>query len=208
VVELIRARQRGIPVIPVRFEGAPSLATQDLPTELNWLRDQQAHEMSEKRWEADLAELSETLIHTLDIRRRGYRSSQLAPISVRRRQALIGFWTGSGRQEAQAQRRAFNTRVSVRLKVVDETINGLGHFSFARDGKQYLSRFKLEGSFSHDRFLKLDYRNVDDDAIQFGCFIAQSANGKTLSGYYVGYGAVSENLVRGFISLSKHTKKA
>jgi len=62
----------------------------------------------------------------------------------------------------------------------------------------------LDGGFFHDRFLKLDYKNADNTAVQFGAIITElSSEGRTLRGYYVGYGAISERPVCGTLEVQK-----
>jgi hypothetical protein len=202
--ELLAARKRRISIIPVRFEGASVMEELEVPGDLRWFLKLQAHAMSERHWVADVESLVAAIERKTSLRRRRTAqpaaSKQPAPIVGARRKALAGVWSGQGRQEKLSDWPAFTSKVDVKLRVTGAAIEGAGAFRF----KEYNIRFKLTGTFSHDRFLKLDYNNIDDDAIQFGCFMAElSADGKTLSGHYVGYGAVSEDIVRGAITISK-----
>lgn len=73
-----------------------------------------------------------------------------------------------------------------------------------KDGSHVKLQFRLRGGFLHDRFLRLEYENRDNAAIQFGSVVAElSADGKTISGGYIGFGAQSQRIVTGTIALTK-----
>jgi Predicted nucleotide-binding protein containing TIR-like domain len=71
-------------------------------------------------------------------------------------------------------------------------------------GKDQVS-VNLDGKFIHDSFLKLDYRYADHPgAMAFGTVVARLNDlGSQLAGQYLGYGAYSERLVSGTITLRK-----
>jgi hypothetical protein len=60
-LEIETALLRGIPVIPVLVQAAAMPAPEDLPAPLTPLAYQQAHELSESRWDYDVSRLVEAL---------------------------------------------------------------------------------------------------------------------------------------------------
>jgi hypothetical protein len=55
-----------------------------------------------------------------------------------------------------------------------------------------------------DQFVKLDYFNKDNIAVHFGSIILQvSADGQTLRGRFLGYGAFQEKVIAGNIQLKR-----
>jgi hypothetical protein len=72
------------------------------------------------------------------------------------------------------------------------------------DGQQISVDFDLVGGFFHDRFLKLNYRNLNPANIQFGAIILELASDpKKMNGVYAGYGSISDGLVSGTVELAR-----
>lgn len=62
----------------------------------------------------------------------------------------------------------------------------------------------IEGGLFENRFLKLEYKNTDENVIQFGTFLMElMPDGKKLIGRFTGYGHVSKKVVYGKITLNK-----
>jgi hypothetical protein len=64
--------------------------------------------------------------------------------------------------------------------------------------------FEVRGGFHHGTFVQFNYSARDIGAIQFGSVVTRlSADGRRMCGKFVGYGAVSEEIVSGSVELAK-----
>ena len=62
----------------------------------------------------------------------------------------------------------------------------------------------IKGGFYSQRFLKMDYENADRAILQFGSFVFKlSDSAKKLTGYFVGYGHLSQKIIGGDAVLEK-----
>jgi len=123
-----------------------------------------------------------------------------------RQLALDGSWQGQGRQEVGPGGEPFDAEISLSLKVSKEKITGTLKFSFnhGQTHKLHEDKFHLEGSFMHERFLQLNYRNMIASRIQFGSIIfEQEPDPSRISGRYLGYGIESKQIVYGSVMLEK-----
>jgi predicted ATPase len=68
-LELLRALELGVPIVPVLVDGAEMPRPQELPPELGRLADRNALELSDTRWDADAGALIEALRHHAGERR-------------------------------------------------------------------------------------------------------------------------------------------
>jgi hypothetical protein len=67
---------------------------------------------------------------------------------------------------------------------------------------------KLTGGFYHDRFVRLEYFNSEGRRMQFGCATLElDAPGDKMEGEYVGYGAWSEAVISGTISVVREKNR-
>ncbi|SEH06301.1 Uncharacterised protein [Candidatus Venteria ishoeyi] len=84
---------------------------------------------------------------------------------------------------------------------------GTGEVDFpVSEVENHAFNISLTGGFLHERFLKLDYKNTNLAAVQFGSsLLTLSSDGTKLNGRFLGYGAKTERLVFGEIKLQKKT---
>lgn len=121
-----------------------------------------------------------------------------------RRAALGGRWRG-----VLEQTPVENSPVSVRdvemlLEAGRRSISGTGSFTGTYEGTEIIVQLAFTGGFFHDRFLKLDYRNIVVGSVQFGTAVLElDTDGKTLAGAYVGFGSMSRAIVQGKLRLRK-----
>ena len=133
-----------------------------------------------------------------------HKNKPLKIIRAGRRKALNGNWQGSAYQEIGPDGNPLDAKLHYTLTASRKIVRGSGIYSLKLKDKDQSRNFTASGGFLHDKFLKLDYKNTDDSAIQFGSAILElSADGKKLTGLYLGYGATSERLIHGTIELEK-----
>ena len=122
-----------------------------------------------------------------------------------RRRALTGRWVGAGYQaEGVDGGPPLDAKLILDITAHSKTVKATGEYTSKVGATEEHTKFAMEGGFFHDRFLKFDYKNTDDTAIQFGAITAElSPDGRTIRGRYIGYGPFSERLVNGSIELHK-----
>ena len=119
----------------------------------------------------------------------------------RRLAALAGQWEGTVHQEGPP---TIDFRQTVYIKLAGRTVRGEG--TVFSQAYMITEPFTFFGGFVHDRFLRLEYEIQNQPgSVQFGYAILDlSPDGKTLSGKFVGYGAlVTRDLVNGTTQLQK-----
>jgi hypothetical protein len=120
--------------------------------------------------------------------------------------ALRGRWRGNVTQDA-------NPRLPVTKYDCDSEFDLDGNYVVGYLNLQPTRRipgwpkvleFKLRGAFVHERFFKMEYTYVDPAAIQLGFMLLDlNTQGTKLMGRFLGFGALSQQLVSGFIKLEK-----
>ena len=81
------------------------------------------------------------------------------------------------------------------------SINGKGTMEVPGYGPIPL---RFSGNFLHERFLLMTYRGTDPGIMQFGATVLRlNAASNRIQGHYVGYGAITDALVYGAISLTR-----
>ena len=118
---------------------------------------------------------------------------------------FAGTWMGTYHQAEGPEGVPVDGSVQLVFEKPDRILTGIGTLAFKRsDGTVFNLNIKFHGGFLHNRFLKLEYENVDTGAVQFGTFVAElSPDGRRISGKYVGYGAQSERIVTGTATISR-----
>lgn len=118
--------------------------------------------------------------------------------------ALLGIWTGSYNQPLGPNNEPIvDASIQVNITSTNGTLQGVGRLELPGPDHTHLN-IKLRGGFLHNRFLRLDYENVDKDAIQFGALIAElSEDGHAIVGTYAGFGAQTRMIVHGTLRLTK-----
>jgi hypothetical protein len=132
-----------------------------------------------------------------------------------RAKAIVGKWEGRRKQEIGRGGRPFDAECALELNLLGNTIRGTArHWGTyldkdgspdkgINDGKQVNAEFTVSGGFFLDRFLQLTYEPIDL-GIQFGTMILEiNADGRRLTGRFLGYGRFTERLVYGTLELTK-----
>jgi hypothetical protein len=122
----------------------------------------------------------------------------------RRTEAFVGKWCGNLKQQFRGQ--WIIAAIEMEFKTEQNAIGGeitLDHPEGTSNPRLHL---QVCSSFFYDPFIKLDYKNKENTVLQFGCWIGRlNAEGTQLKGRYVGYGAVSNRIVTGDVSVEKVT---
>lgn len=191
------ARQNKARIIPFLLNGVKPLTPSSLPTDLKWLSNRQAITLSGDHWSDDLWPLLRLIAREIPLKRRAAER----PKNFNVRQPPGGFGGGVVRRNPSSD---WNRHCSsawngfFRLQKGGRSIAGLGEFAFDFRSTRYVFKVHLKGGLRYDRFLKLDYKNTNESAIQFGSIMAQlSDDGHELEGQFLGYGAVSRRIVHG-----------
>ena len=127
--------------------------------------------------------------------------SYLPKITAARRIALSGKWKGMYLQEKNEKRAKQNIPVEVTLNAGSRRVTGIMQL---KDGSDF--QFDVEGSFSHDMYLRLNYSasGATKDAIDFGViFIKLGQFPNKMTGKLAGSGSISETLISGSVELTK-----
>ena len=117
-----------------------------------------------------------------------------------RRKAVIGTWKGTISQEINHKLTDFNLEIifTAGKKIVQ------GDAAFISPTNNELTKLKFIGGFYHDKFIKFEYKNPDELIIQFGSSILDlSADGRSLTGKFIGYGSVTNMIINGEVTLKR-----
>jgi hypothetical protein len=116
------------------------------------------------------------------------------------RRALVGDWRGTIIQERPGGS-PLEIPLSITFKAGTKRVVGKAE---ADNPNQPLLKLDFTGGFVFDQLVRLDYRSPDKNVIQFGSYIARlDAGGRTLTGYYSGYGPMYDRVVYGSATLTK-----
>jgi|SRR5262245_3883744 len=122
----------------------------------------------------------------------------LETITSSRRKAIEGNWKITCIQEIKGEGVPDGFTGTLSFEAGQKIVKGKIAYEHYKRGPAVLN---LKGGFYNDRFLKLEYENEIYRVIQFGVIILElSANGSTLRGRLLGFGADSEMLVTGKIT--------
>lgn len=117
-----------------------------------------------------------------------------------RSRALLGMWNGTITPDVGVGK-GIDVPLTLHFHGIGKRIRGLAHYNFP-EGTH--TKLEFNGGFLKDRFVRFDYINPDDRKVQFGYFVGElSSNGDKLTGFYAGYGALSDGLVRGDVNLTR-----
>ena len=99
-----------------------------------------------------------------------------------------------------ANSRVIETVVFANIKTFGSIVHGQLIYQY----KQYNRKHKLVGSYVHDRYLSLHYRNAVGANLQHGHVVMKlNGNADRLIGTFVGVGPVSGEIITGQIELAK-----
>ncbi|MGB4847027.1 MAG: hypothetical protein WBP41_03865 [Saprospiraceae bacterium] len=121
-------------------------------------------------------------------------SADYVNIGSKRKKALKGNWFGKFKQHNLINGSELSGDMKLTLNSKRKLITGdIDLF------QQYFNKHDfliVKGGMRNERYLILQYRNLNDNIIQFGfMFLEFSSNCKRLSGKIVGYGPESEKIV-------------
>jgi hypothetical protein len=137
----------------------------------------------------------------IPIAQKHFETKTLFPISTDRRNILQGKWTGTVNQHID--KNTFNTisvELNIKINIKQRKIYGTGIINALQ-----IYHVSLDGSFRNDRFLKMDYQNIDSSIVQFGSFVFHlSDDSKQLKGRFVGYGHISKDIISGSCQFNKN----
>ncbi|MDH3672908.1 MAG: toll/interleukin-1 receptor domain-containing protein [Gammaproteobacteria bacterium] len=123
---------------------------------------------------------------------------------LRRLRTIAGEWKGAIHQDKGPKGQAIEYRLTGTLDVYRNMITGEFAYSVSLEDSAIEARMIASGKSFYDRFIQLNYEPKDPGAIHFGTMILEvSAKGNTASGYFTGYGATSEGLITGRVTLHK-----
>jgi len=92
----------------------------------------------------------------------------------------------------------------MQISVDGTRISGSADLRLTIDGRKAQLVFMLDGRFQNDRFLRLDYTSSVAGETHFGTFILEmNPLGTRLTGQFLGYGAYTERLVGGKVTVEK-----
>ena len=134
-----------------------------------------------------------------------YDRRQLPKIPQDRQDALNGKWKGIGLERQGPKGEPFEFDVEFLLQASDRTVSGKGLVQFAvPDEEPFHAEFAVEGKFLQNRFVQLNYWDLNGSAIQFGGLVVQlSDDGKKLTGHLAGYGSISAKPVTAELRFTK-----
>lgn len=114
------------------------------------------------------------------------------------RKAVIGLWKGQIGQPFNSE--VIASDIEITFKAASKLVEGDAQLMYARDHS--LMHLKFNGGFFYERFIRFDYHNQDDVVLQFGGAILElSADGKTMTGKFCGYGSKTGAIVSGDVQL-------
>lgn len=128
-----------------------------------------------------------------------YERRSIQKISGRRK-SIVGNWRGNIKQSLKGA--PVTIDIEMGFTAGNKIIEGNCRFLSPLDNRT--TNLKFTGGFYHERFIKFDYKNEDEGVIQFGSSIIDlSADGRTMTGSYVGYGAGTNEIVTGNVILNR-----
>ncbi|TQV82877.1 hypothetical protein [Aliikangiella coralliicola] len=108
---------------------------------------------------------------------------------------LPGTWAGKVSQQKGVKG---NNEIVFELKTFLKVVYG----TIMYKGEEYT--LKVVGGFVQDRYLSLHYENIDKATLQHGSLVLQLSGTKNdLSGYFLGVGPLSENIVHGSVQVQR-----
>ena len=101
---------------------------------------------------------------------------------------LEDIWIGSEIQNAGTNGETLEFDSNMNFKVNNNNIYGIYHVKHKDNTRPFSASYELSGKFTEKRLIKLDYINKDRSIRQYGVLMLKlSDDGKTLSGFIMGY---------------------
>jgi hypothetical protein len=123
----------------------------------------------------------------------------LVSVPQRRRESVKGDWIGTVTPDPSLNQSPFD--ISIEFNTVSIQLEGKISYVSTTDHRVNL---QFKGSFYDRDYLRLEYKNADQAAIQFGVLILKlSADATQIHGNYVGYGVEKQDIVLGQVVLHR-----
>lgn len=135
---------------------------------------------------------------------RAYEGKFLQPLSASRIAAVQGKWVGEALQTGANSSASIPASVIANIHVKNKKLLGKVSFRIKHENIENEGEFDISGGFLYERFLRLEYNPQGNSGIRFGSIVMElTENDERLAGRYVGYGAYSNEIVTGSLSLAK-----
>lgn len=134
---------------------------------------------------------AENIDHLKDWLRGGDGSGDIATkASLARKNALAGQWEGTQRQPNSSSGEAIQYQVFCDIGWEGNAVTGNFRYRYQKDGLVLADEtMPFRGTFTHDRFVKLNYEDTVSGKLQFGSLLLELGDdGQTLQGVDVGFG--------------------
>jgi len=124
---------------------------------------------------------------------------------IRRASAIMGDWYGTITQDpGSVYPEGVTYPIEAKLVIKRRSIEGVFEIGIPYKDETVRIEFSVSGGLQYERFVQLNYSSRDRGTIQFGSVIMQlSSYGLEMEGRFVGYGALSEEIVTGRVDLEK-----
>ncbi|TXI24952.1 MAG: hypothetical protein E6Q67_01750 [Roseateles sp.] len=119
---------------------------------------------------------------------------------------LSGHWAGQTKEEHYVGSHPMSYSVVWDFVVRGRKISATSTSTFEKDGKVESVTYALKGEFVTDQFFTLEYRNSDDEILNFGTEVLQlDYDGKSFSGWFTGFNSRRGGIIAGKISGARCT---
>ena len=152
-----------------------------------------------------IAGVSVILAPILTLLIKGYIDNRpIFPIPVGRRQAITGRWEGTCHQMPVSTGETLDYSITADLIAGRKKVTGTFTIRYEWNDQIIQEVFNVTGGFFYSRFLRLNYLARDESLIQFGSVVLElDAAATVFDGRYVGYGALTGEVVGGTLRLEK-----
>lgn len=121
---------------------------------------------------------------------------------------ITGTWCGEAHQKYGPDNRPVDFTVTIQMRFEEHTIVGKMAIEMPHKGQKYTAEFTISGGLIGGRFAWLNYISKDKDSSKphFGTIIFDLLReSQSLVGEYIGYGALTDNIVSGYAELRRVT---
>lgn len=120
------------------------------------------------------------------------------------RESTAGRWEAKIDQKLGPGGKPFRQTIQINLWAGSAGIEGEFIDSFTEQRQETNWEFGLSGDYYVQRFLQLECRAKDPAILQFSVWVLElGTDARTLTGQFVGYGALTKAIISGSITLSK-----
>jgi hypothetical protein len=128
---------------------------------------------------------------------------------VRRTDVLRGVWTGMLDQPEGPWGQPLKLNSRLMLTSGRQELTGRLIIDHINPDEDITNTFKVNGVFSYERFVQLNYTSENPMMIQFGAMLCElDDTGRKMSGKLIGYGSISRKIISGSLEFSKEPEEA